>query len=236
MEPSLDEEELVKRKADLKKIRKFIIRQTGCYSGKRQDSQSWKTFSSLNFLQFLKQVGMFEVNKKKYDDVEMANAKSRYENALALSIKGNNGAIFLKRQPRDVFTNNFNPHFMEIHEANHDMKIVFDPYACAEYISDYMTKAEGGMSKVLREINNEGKNLSEMELLNKLASTLDKHREVSIQEATYRLLGLSMTKSSVKVKYVNTCHPDKRDGLLKGNLKELDDGESPFHNNMFTYY
>ena len=45
-----------------------------------------------------------------------------------------------------------------------------------------------------------------------------------------------MVKSSVKVKYVNTCHPDKRDGLLKGNLEELEEGESVFHNNIYTYY
>ena len=65
---------------------------------------------------------------------------------------------------------------MEVHEANHDMKLVFDLYACAEYVSDYLTKAEGGMSKILHEINEEGKDLSQMELLNKLSSTLDKHR------------------------------------------------------------
>ena len=81
---------------------------------------------------------------------------------------------------------------MQIHEANHDIQLVSDPYACAEYICDYMTKAEGGMSKVLQAINDEGKDLSKMQLLNKLASALDKQREVSIQEATYRLLGLSM--------------------------------------------
>ena len=125
---------------------------------------------------------------------------------------------------------------MQIHEANHDIQLVSDPYACAEYICDYMTKAEGGMSKVLQAINDEGKDLSKMQLLNKLASALDKQREVSIQEATNRLLGLSVVKSSLIVKYVNTCHPDKRDGLLKANLDELEENESPFHNNIFSYY
>ena len=99
-----------------------------------------------------------------------------------------------------------------------------------------MTKGEAGMSKVLQAINDENQDLSQMELINKLASTLDKHREVSIQEATYRLLGLPMIKSSVIVKYVNTCHPNKRDGLLKGNLEDLEEGESPFQNDIFNYY
>ena len=56
-------------------------------------------------------------------------------------------------------------------------------------------------------MNDNAENLEKMTLLNKLATVLDKHREVSIQEATYRMLGFPMTKSSVKVKYISTCHP-----------------------------
>ena len=72
--------------------------------------------------------------------------------------------------------------------------------------------------------------------LNKLSTILDKHREVSIQEAVYRLLSLPMTKSSVKVKYLSTIHPHFRDGLLKGNIKELSENESIFHNSPHQYY
>ena len=75
-----------------------------------------------------------------------------------------------------------------------------------------------------------------MDKLNALASVLDKHREVSIQEAIYRLLGLPMTKSSVVVKYLSTVHPNFRDGLLKGNIEELDENESIFHNSPIDYY
>ena len=75
-----------------------------------------------------------------------------------------------------------------------------------------------------------------MEKLNALASVLDKHREVSIQEAIYRLLSLPMTKSSVKVKYLSTVHPNFRDGLLKGNMAELDENDSIFLNSPHDYY
>ena len=75
-----------------------------------------------------------------------------------------------------------------------------------------------------------------MEKLNALASILDKHREVSIQEAVYRLLSLPMTKSSVAVKYLSTVHPNFRDGLLKGNIEDLEDDESIFHNSPQDYY
>ena len=71
--------------------------------------------------------------------------------------------------------------------------------------------------------------------MNKLAQALDKNREVSQHETAYRLLGLPMIRSSVKVKYLNTSHPNRRDGLLK-DVTKLEDNESPFHNNAFTYY
>ena len=34
----------------------------------------------------------------------------------------------------------------------------------------------------------------------------------------------------------NTNHPDRREGLLKADLKDLEDGESVFHNSVHDYY
>ena len=92
------------------------------------------------------------------------------------------------------------------------------------------------MSKLLRAVNEESNNLKQMEKLNKLSAVLDKHREVSLQEAVYRILGLPMTKSSVKVKFLSTNHPHFRDGLLKGNVETLSEDESIFHNSPQQYY
>ena len=49
-------------------------------------------------------------------------------------------------------------------------------------------------------------------------------------------MGLPMTKSSVKVKYLSTTHPNFRDGLLKGNIQNLGENESIFHMNSHQYY
>ena len=92
------------------------------------------------------------------------------------------------------------------------------------------------MSKLLKAVNEETSNVSQVEKLNALASVLDKHREVSIQEAIYRLMGLPMTKSSTKVKYLSTVHPNFRDGLLKGNLHNLAENEDIFHKSAHQYY
>ena len=109
-------------------------------------------------------------------------------------------------------------------------------YACAQYIVGYLTKNESGMSKLLKAVNDQAGDISNLELLNRIAGVLDKHREVSIQEAVYRVLSLPMTKSSVIVKYLSTIHPNFRDGLLKGDIENLDDDESVFHMSPHQYY
>ena len=108
---------------------------------------------------------------------------------------------------------------MRLHKANHDLQICIDHYACAQYVCGYLTKNKSGISKLLKSVNEECNDLKEIDKLNALASVLDKHREVSIQEAVYRLLGLTLTKSSVKVKYLSKIHPHFRDGLLKGKIE-----------------
>ena len=74
------------------------------------------------------------------------------------------------------------------------------------------------------------------ETIDKLAKALDKGREVGIQEAVYRMLGLKMTKFSDIVRFINTNHPDRRDGLLKSNLDTLDDNAEIFHSSLHDYY
>ena len=239
----LDKEEVTQRKKDYNKIKKYLIRQTFTEKD-TEESESHKYMKSLSFLQFLHEVGMFETQRKlvRYSLKEKEAAYKKYINALSVSVRGT-GAIFLKRNTEDLFTNNFNRSLLKLHKANHDVQIVVDQvkifssfselylifnpfqYACAQYVVGYLTKNEDGMSKLLKAVNDQAGDISNMELLNKLSSVLDKNREVSIQEATYRILGLPMTKSSIKVKYLSTVHPHFRDGLLKGNIENLSKNE-----------
>ena len=230
-----EEEEVKKRRLDLRKIRKFLLRQS---YGHLEDSDSWRKLKSLDFWSFLYEVGMFLDDKKfeEYIEAERKEAKTRYFSAISVGIRGT-GAVFLRRGTKDIFLNNFNPNLMLLHAANHDLQVVVDQYAVAQYIVGYLTKNEAGMSQLLKNINDNAENLSKMDLINQLASVLDKHREVSIQEATYRIMGFAMVKSSTVVKYVTTCHPNFRDGLLKSNLEDIDDAkESLFHDSPSTYY
>ena len=59
---------------------------------------------------------------------------------------------------------------------------------------------------------------------------------MSIQEAIYRSLGLKMSMFSDIVKFISTAHPERREGLLKSNLDDLEDDEKIFHNSIHDYY
>ena len=45
-----------------------------------------------------------------------------------------------------------------------------------------------------------------------------------------------MTKFSSVVRFINTNHPDRRDGLLKSNLDDLNETDEIFHNSLHDYY
>ena len=121
----LNEEELSKWKSDLKKIKKFLIRQT--YSENKDESEKFKAFKKTSFIQFLFDIGMFDETKtmEQLSDKEKNTGYQRYVNALSTSVRGT-GAIFMKRKPKDVFTNNFNRRLMSVHKANLDIQIVID--------------------------------------------------------------------------------------------------------------
>ena len=45
-----------------------------------------------------------------------------------------------------------------------------------------------------------------------------------------------MTQFSRKIKYLSTTSSESRDGILKRNLDELEEGESPFLKSAVEYY
>ena len=120
----IEKNELSMRKADLKKIKKFLIREI--YS-QDDESERFNKFKETTFIQFLYNVGMFKESKtlNEFNDNEKQAAYQRYLNALSVSVRGT-GAIFLKRNPKDVLTNNFNRRLMSVHKANHDIQVVID--------------------------------------------------------------------------------------------------------------
>ena len=98
------------------------------------EADGWKNLKKMSFLEFLQQVGMFSELKpvSAYSEHEIKEAKTRYINAISASVKGT-GKIIHKRKVKDIFTNGYNKKIMQLHQANHDIQIVIDQFACAQY-------------------------------------------------------------------------------------------------------
>jgi hypothetical protein len=129
MSKNLTEDQVKQRKDDLKKIKKFLIRQT--YKENNEETEQSESFKKMTFLQFLFEVGMMEMDKniEDFSENEKCAAYQRYINALSASVRGT-GAVFLKRATKDVFTNNFNRRLLGVHKANHDLQMVVDQVCC----------------------------------------------------------------------------------------------------------
>ena len=224
----------LKQKAenDFSKVKKFILRMTN--DAALEECPNWTSFKKLDFKSFLCESGMLD--EKEPEENQFKNASERYINALRCDVR-NSGLLILKRAPCDVFTNNYNNKLMNFHAANQDIQYVSDMWACAQYVTNYLTKSETNISSILKHINEESvkKGLQTIKIIDKLSRALDKNREVSIQETVYRILGLSMCKFSRVIQFISTVHPHKRDGLLRANIDKQED-ETIFHDSIFTYY
>ena len=100
----LPEEKLAQRKKDYKKISKYLIRQT--YS-ENTDCEARAKLEKMSFNEFLVDVGMLKEDKPfdRCSEQEIKEARQRYLDALSVSIRGT-GAVFIRREPKDIFTNN----------------------------------------------------------------------------------------------------------------------------------
>ena len=132
-----------------------------------------------------------------------------YEKALSYSSKGK--AIVLKRRLSERWVNNYNAHYLLAWRANMDIQFCLDSYAVITYITDYVTKADAGLTIELKKALLETKYCSNFEQLNHLKMTYFKHKQVSVAEATYRLInGMFLSKSNVACTFVSADFPWKR--------------------------
>lgn len=120
--------------------------------------------------------------------------------------------IFLKRTPNELRINNYNRACLSAWRANMDIQFVLDVYACAMYIVSYISKAQKGMSELLRAACEEARrgDSSIKQQVRDIGNKFLNNVEISAQEAVYIVLQLPMRKSSRQVVFINTSLPEER--------------------------
>lgn len=137
-------------------------------------------------------------------------------------------ATVLKRNANEVWTNQYNPCLLKCWDANMDIQFVLDPFSCIVYIVSYISKAEREMGMLLKQtkIEAEEGNLNARETMKRIGSAYLHHREVSAQEAVYRVCNLKMKECSRKVVFVPVGDNPTRlskplSQMKKKNVKKL---------------
>ncbi|XP_062622277.1 uncharacterized protein LOC134283815, partial [Saccostrea cucullata] len=113
-------------------------------------------------------------------------------------------STILRRNPNEMWTNQYNPCLLRCWDANMDIQYVLDPFSCIVYIISYISKSEREMGMLLKQTQVEAieGNLSARQTMRTIGSAYLNQREVSAQEAVYRVCNLRMKESSRKVVFV----------------------------------
>ena len=153
-------------------------------------------------------------------------SESEYTQALEVSSKGN--VVILRREPNECSVNNYNPSVMLAWQANMDIQFVLNAYACVMYVASYIMKTERSMGELLKRVAAEARTDELKVQLRKVGSAFLTHRELSAQEAVYRLLSIPMKQLSRSVVFVDTNPKNERISVLKSNesLSQLDDSDT----------
>ena len=151
---------------------------------------------------------------------------SEYTKALQVSTKAN--VVVLKREPNECNINNYNGPVTLAWQANTDILYVLNAYACNMYVASYIMKTDRAMGQLLKCVASEARTEELKQQLRKVGSVFLTHREVSVQEAVYRLLSLPMKQLSRSVVFVDTNPKSEEIAVLKGKdmLSQLEDDDT----------
>ena len=103
--------------------------------------------------------------------------------------------------------------------ANHDIQFVLDPYACAVYITDYISKSQKGMSTLLYNACKEARKGNDdlRKQVRFMGNQFLNAAEMSAQEAVFLTLQMPLIKKTRQVVFINTSPPEERARLVKSS-------------------
>ncbi|XP_055028464.2 uncharacterized protein [Misgurnus anguillicaudatus] len=114
--------------------------------------------------------------------------------------------ILIKRDPKEVWVNGYNPDLLRAWNANMDIQYILDPYSCIMYMLSYISKPEHEMNEMLKNVIKAVRetDVNEEDEMKHIMQAYSKHRQVSSQESVARTCSLPMKKCSRTVVFVPT--------------------------------
>ena len=139
-----------------------------------------------------------------------------YQFFLSISTYGTK--VIMKRSPKDIFVNNYNPFWMLAWNGNMDIQICLDYFSIITYVTDYLCKPEAATFEKLKEVKKakeKGKTNSK-DVMYALAQSYLNSRELGESETYYKLdPSLHYKQSNVKTIFVSSGFPHNRAKFLR---------------------
>ncbi|MCO5610594.1 hypothetical protein L7F22_064833 [Adiantum nelumboides] len=146
---------------------------------------------------------------------KLSMCEETYIEVLRASIT--EATLVLKREPKDIYTNNFNIGISNLWDANKDIQYVFNAFAAASYCTSYMTNNDTAASKAVQAILQQNKENGSptIERLRSLGNALINTQELSSQQAAYIALSLPLHSCSRQFQFLNTNFAAEQTLMLK---------------------
>jgi hypothetical protein len=142
------------------------------------------------------------------------NEKNQYKEALAYSSVAI--AIVMARDIDELNINTYNPEITRAWDGNTDFQICLDFYAIVTYITEYYTKDDTGLVKILVNTLKESNCDDPQERRKLLSNTWIKNRQMGEAEAVYRLNHeFHFRDSDTKCVFLQACMRSERSKILK---------------------
>ena len=157
----------------------------------------------------------FILDKAEIEGETFEEQNKNYEDALSYSFK-KGFSVNVKRDIDEIYTNTYNPVWIQAWDANIDIQICLDFFAVITYITDYYMKDDSGLMKEMQDAldKDEGGDLKSK--LNLVKNTFLTHRQVGESELYYKMFpSLHLVDSNIGTQFCPTGFKQNRSRFMK---------------------
>ena len=138
----------------------------------------------------------------------------KYMEYIKITEKGKK--IFLKRDFKERYVNNYNEEMLHVWNANMDIQLAIEPYSVISYMVNYITKSENAVTAFLKEALDGTATKDANIKLNVLKTAYLTHRQIGASEAVYKVLpGMRLKDSNITCIFIATGFKNNRSVFYK---------------------
>ena len=169
----------------------------------------------------------YEQNRLERIKMVLKEAKVSFEDYMtALKTTKRGYSIVLARDIDETNINNFNAEWLRAWNANIDIQIYLDYHAVVTYITDYYSKCETEMIKMIQAVLDKSQATDNKDKMKIVSEVFQRSRQMGEAEAIYKLIpNMVLSNSNVTCQWVSICTPEDRSSrYLKAQQQHIDAG------------